>query len=164
MRSNRRRRREFPPGELMLAAMVDMMINLLIFLLTLYGTDPIEVRGSVDLQLASSQSHDPVKYAVAVVVSLKAVEIDGAPVLMLREVDGALRLPEGSAFEAFAAALVGKRDAAVAAAAAKGVEAVPDMSIQCDRRVPWEVLGPLLTQAGDAGFGQFRFVVHGEEQ
>ena len=163
MRATRRHRREFPPGELMLAAMVDMMINLLIFLLTLYGTDPIEVRGSADLQLASSASHDPVKYAVAVVVSQKAVEVDGVPLLLLREQDGALRLPEGTTLEAFVTVLAGKRDAALVVAASKGVEAVPDMSIQCDRRVPWEVLGPLLTAAGDAGFGQFRFVVHGEE-
>ena len=162
----RRRRREFPPGELMLAAMVDMMINILIFLLTLYGTDPIDVRGSADLQLASSLSHDPVKYAVAVVVSQKAVEVDGVPVLALHEDGGALRLPEGSsALDGFARELAGRRDAAVRAASERRQEpTIPDMSIQCDRRVPWEVLGPLLTVAGDVGFGQFRFVVHGEEQ
>ncbi len=147
----------------MLAAMVDMMINLLIFLLTLYGTDPIDVRGSAELQLASSASHDPVKYAVSVVVSQKAVEVDGVPVVLLREENGALRFPDGDALGGFTQALAQRRDEAVAAAAKRGEDAIPDMSIQCDRRVPWEVLGPLLTQAGDAGFGQFRFVVHGEE-
>ena len=84
--SRRRRRPHRPadhPGELALAAMVDMMINILMFLLTLYGTDPVTVQPSADLQVPASTTRRPVQYAPDLRVSAKEITLDGEVPLRL---------------------------------------------------------------------------------
>jgi biopolymer transport protein ExbD len=149
--SRRGKRRDFPPGELMLAAMVDMMINILIFLLTLYGTDPIDVQPSADLVVPSSHSKDPVEPGVSMVVTRRAVLVDGVEVAAL------------GAEKPSAAALSRLQDELVKRLVPEADGAPPELSVQCDHRVPWDVLGPVLGVAQDAGYGRFRFVVRQED-
>lgn len=146
-----KRRREMPPGELMLAAMVDMMMNLLIFLITLYGTDPIDLRPSNELVLPRAATGVPIEGAVVVEVTAKSIAVEGRPVVTLT--DG--MVPAGG-YAALAAALTAERGKVT------DVDAEPELSIQCDRRVPWSVLGPIVTVAGRSGFPEFRFIVRGD--
>jgi biopolymer transport protein ExbD len=156
-----RRRHETGGGEgLMLAAMVDMMVNLLIFLLHLYGSGGVEVPPG--LQLASSTSTAPTSPAVSVAVSPDAVSLRGKVLLRgtgndadpwQASSDGTIPVLQ-DALEAEA-----KRIEADARPAADGAVPEPEILVQVDRRVPWTALQPVLRSAGRAGFVKVRFLV-----
>jgi biopolymer transport protein ExbD len=156
------RRREFPSGELALAAMVDMMINILIFLLTLYGTDPIDVRPTPDLVVPASTSVRPVQYAVELRVSTREVAVNGKRVLELQRGAAGPMIPDGTLVDGQIPALQGvltRLAESMPPAADDGQQHAREIDIQCDRSVPWEVLGPVVDTAGKAGFVKLKFVV-----
>ena len=144
-----RRRLESGGEALMLAAMVDMFINLLLFLLHMYGTDPSA--GSADsLQLAASTATRPVEGAVLVVVRMDAVAVNGRPVAALHADDRDALLLD---------VLKSKGKAARLAAEEKGEPYSGDIVLEIDRRIPWPDLREILRVAGKAGFWNLRFVV-----
>ena len=157
----RPRRKEFPSGELALAAMVDMMMNLLIFLLTLYGTDPIDTRPTPDLLVPDSTSKRLVQYAVEVRVSQNDIAVNGKRVLSLHDGASGPSIPDG--------VLVAGQIPALGAELASIASTMPpqdpdqpaprEIDVQCDKRTPWDVLGPVVETAGKAGFVQLRFIV-----
>jgi hypothetical protein len=159
--SRRRRRPHRPsdhPGELALAAMVDMMINILMFLLTLYGTDPIAVQPTADLDVPTSTTRRPVQYAPDLRVTTREIILDGEIILALGPGPSLPpRALEDGVLPALRARLA---EAAVAARSTAETDAEPlRIDVQCDRRMPWEVLGPVLHTAGVAGFPAYRFIV-----
>jgi hypothetical protein len=140
--------------------MVDMMINILMFLLTLYGTDPVTVQPSADLQVPASTTRRPVQYAPDLRVSAKEITLDGEVLLRL---DPGPALP-AQALDDGVLPNLRARLIEAATAARGGAEAQPGdeplrIDVQCDRRMPWEVLGPVLHTAGVAGFPAYRFIV-----
>lgn len=160
----RAKRRTLPTVELSLAAMVDMMINILIFLLHLYGHGSIEAAPSDDLQLAKSSARDVVRASVAVVVARDAIRVGGQSVVELVDDQGVPRLPEGAVNGAgyvseLAEELTRRREKAEAQPLPEGQEYVPELMVETDRRVPWAVLAPVLRSGAQAGIDQYRFVV-----
>ncbi len=144
-RRRARRHREAPTGELQLAAMVDMMINLLLFLLNLYGNSS-GIQPGKDLSFARSTEDRPVHQAPAVIVSQTRVVVGGDTVGTW-SAEG--RAPDRAEIDTLQSAL----------------RALPhdaersELLLQVDRRVPWTSLGPVLTAAGAEGFANVRFVV-----
>lgn len=138
-------------GELTLAALIDVLVNILIFLLTLYGSDPGEASGIV-VELADSTSTDPVAPSVVVVVSEDEIVVGG------RDAGSLADLPDDpSALEAI---LREEWDKALADdAATPDPDPPPELVLQIDRRVPWTSLRPVLTTAASVGFVDLRFVV-----
>jgi biopolymer transport protein ExbD len=159
----RAKRREMPTVELSLAAMVDMMINILIFLLFLYGKGSLDTPPSEDLQLAKSDASEQVRASVGVVVTRKAVEVGGKSVLDLVDDGGVPRLPEGAVQDGRVPELTAALSARLAKVEAKplpaGQKYQPELLVETDRRVPWSVLGPVLRSGAEAGLEQYRFVV-----
>lgn len=159
----RAKRREMPTTELSLAAMVDMMINILIFLLFLYGRGSLEASPSEDLQLAKSTAKDTVRASVAIVLTRRSIDIGGQTALDLVDDAGVPRLPEGAVTEGhlpeIARLLEEKRVKAEQQPLPEGKVYVPELLVETDRRVPWSVLGPVLRSGAKAGFEQYRFVV-----
>jgi hypothetical protein len=159
----RAKRRAMPASELSLAAMVDMMINILIFLLHLYGRGALEAAPSEDLQLAKSTATDTVRASIAVVVSRRDIRVGGQTVLDLVDDDGVPRLPEGAVdgghLPDLARILADRRAKAEAEALPEGQQYVPELLVETDRRIPWAVLGPVLRSGSQAGIDQYRFVV-----
>lgn len=159
--------------ELMLAAMVDMLFNILIFLLHLYGTAPID-SSNPDLDLPESEATDPVEAAPIVVLTTGAVEVAGEPLVpftsnlgMLGDPaadpteGGAFGYPEGSVQEGRLPPLVEWLTARRATMLERDPEAEADtIIVECDRRVPWSLVSPVLASAGSVGFTNFRFVVN----
>lgn len=158
---SRRRRQEISTGELSLAAMVDMMINILIFLLFLYGRGGLDVPPSENMQLAKSTATEAIKPSVTLAVSFHRIEIGGKTALDLVDDHGTPRLPESAVVEGhlpdLTEILTKKREelGPTDPDAAKQ----PELLFETDRRVPWAVLGPVLRSASNAGFGQYRFIV-----
>lgn len=159
---SRPRRLESGHGELALAAMVDMMINLLIFLLHLYGNTPVQVQSNSDLILPDSRSHDPMTAAVSVVLSRRAVEVNGQQVIALVDPEGDPHFPDGSLESGRLPALMKALETAKppAAPAPDAPTEPPALLLQCDRRIPWSVLGAVVKSVGEAGFPKMKFVVN----
>jgi len=159
----RSKRREMPVTELSLAAMVDMMINILIFLLHLYGKGALDTPPSDDLQLAKSDASDVIRATVGVVVTRKAILVGGKSVLDLVDDGGVPRLPEGvlqdGRISDLATALSAKLAKVEVKPPPQGQKYVPELMVETDKRVPWSVLGPVLRSGAAVGLEQYRFVV-----
>ena len=160
-RRARERRRDAGHSELMLAAMVDMMVNLLIFLLHLYGNDPVEISRSDALVLPKSVSRDPIERAPLVVVSQEAIEAGGQPLVHLVRVDGAPSLPEDALVDGRLAGLQRWLEEQLARTPVDPAapRTPPYVVVEVDRSVPWSVVRAVVGTAGGAGYAGYRFVV-----
>jgi len=143
-------RRIEPQSDLMLAAMVDMMVNVLLFLLTLYGSAAVDG----DLQLPEGTSKSEPASEVELTISQHSVDVDGSPVIGVQSGGGWASLSEDGltrGLDALEAKLRERHDGTSTE--------TPRLAVQIDRRVPWSVVEPLIRTAGDAGFVDLRFVV-----
>ena len=151
----RARRRMHGGEELALAAMVDMMINLLVFLLFLYGSDPIDAPPGPDMELSESSATEAVRPSVAVVITVREISVEGIAVQALIARDGVPALPENTVVAGdipnLADRLRDELSRAEDRARRRGAEWEPELMIQSDRRVPWAVLQPVVHSAGSAG-------------
>jgi biopolymer transport protein ExbD len=129
---------------LTLAAMVDMMVNILMFLLHLYGSDP-NLSQREDIELPRSTARAPLEDPVKVVVSSDGASI-GGDLLGSFGLEGELtELREALAQEA--------------AAEPEGEEERRSLVVEVDRSVPWPDLRRVLRAVSSAGFEDVRFVV-----
>lgn len=158
--------------ELNITSMMDMMTIILVFLLKSYSTDDITVQGNDDLQLPVSSSLMPPKLAVNVIVSQRQILVDGEPVLMLEEAldektqQMVPRIPEDAKRGPKILELYDKMVAKAEQAKRLGEKSRSEefdfkgqVLLQCDKRLPWEIVRDVMFTAGQAQFGEFRFVV-----
>lgn len=149
----RRRRHEEISTELNLAAMVDMMVNILLFLLTFYGTAPTD---ETPMELAESVAKQPVSVRVALAITVDAIRVDGVDVVRLGTEDGKVVAPDGGpAFDQLKTRL----ELAWMEALGPADAPPPILAIQVDKRIPWSVLKPVMATATAAGWQDVRFVV-----
>ena len=138
--------------------MMDMFTIILVFLLNfLDPTNP----PSGEVLLPSGRSVEGVDAGVLLTVTPERILVAGEEVMRLE----AGALPAGAArtggrldrlYERLAEA--GEARAALDSQQ-KDSASNAVLVVQCDRTVPFSLLGELLYTAGQAGFGQFRFVV-----
>jgi biopolymer transport protein ExbD len=142
-------RRVDPQGDLLLAAMVDMMVNVLLFLLTLYGA----ADAAGDLQLPEGTSKTETAAEVELTITQQTVAVDGTSILGIQSGPGWATLSEDAltkGLDALETKLRARHD---------DFSEAPRLAVQIDRRVPWSVVEPLIRTAGDAGFTDLHFVV-----
>ena len=157
---------------LTITSMMDMMTIILVFLLKSYSTEDISVAPSDDLQIPVSTSLKPTKLAVNVVVSRKDIVVDGAWVLDLEQAlndesgDEQTTVPEddkrGQLISKLYDVLLEKAENAKDLGVRTGnadFEFKGEVLLQCDRRLPFSVIREVMFTAGQAQFGNFRFVV-----
>jgi biopolymer transport protein ExbD len=142
----------------MLAAMVDILVNILIFLLTLYGAGPEGLAAGVEVPAAGATAGDA-PHEVAVTLGTDGIAVQGRTVVPLSGAPGAARLPAdvvvGDTVQPLAEALRALAQKAVDPSGRHEAEVV----IQVDRRLPWDVVGPVVATASEAGFAKVRFLV-----
>ena len=159
-------------SELNITSMMDMMTIILVFLLKNYATEDISVAPSDDLQIPVSSALKPPKLAVNVVVSRKDVTVDGEWVLDLEQgVDEetgepVMMVPDddkrGQLISRLYDVLLEKAEAAKDLGQRTGnadFEFKGEVLLQCDKRLPFSVIREVMFTAGQAQFGNFRFVV-----
>lgn len=166
-------RRIVATGDLNITSMMDMFTIILVFLLMSFATTDAQITPNPQLVLPSSAATDKVEVAVAVVVQRNQLLVDGMPILPL--VGGsaagggaAVRLPdsavEGAVIPALLRALSEKADAARALSqATQGADRYAfsgKLLLQIDKDIPFSVVRPILTTAGEAGFDDVRFVTY----
>jgi len=155
-----------------ITSMMDMMTIILVFLLKSYGNEDISVAASDDLQVPVSMSVKPPKLAVNVVVSRKDIIVDGSHVMDLEQgIDDAtgeaeIRVPDdekrGQLISALYDVLLEKAETAKDLGVRSGqseFEFKGEVLLQCDKRLPFSVIREVMFTAGQAQFGNFRFVV-----
>jgi len=165
-------RRSAGGEELQITSMMDMMTIILVFLLKSYSTDDISVQGNDDLQLPVSSSLKPPKLAVNVIVSRSQVLVDGEPVLALEETideetgEPTMQIPPSAKRGAKIIDLYDKLVAKAETAKRLGDKAQAEefdfkgqVLLQVDKRMPFSVVREVMYTAGQAQFGEFRFVV-----
>ncbi len=164
-------RRQSDDAGLNITSMMDMMTIILVFLLKSYSTDDISVAPSNDLQVPVSTAQKPPKLAVNVVVSRREIVVDGEQILSLttgQDENGVevTQVPEdekrGQLISALYERLLEKAETAKDLAARTGREDLDfkgEILLQCDKRLPFSVIREVMFTAGQAQFGNFRFVV-----
>jgi len=165
-------RRSPQDAGLTITSMMDMMTIILVFLLKSYQTDDLSVAASDDLQIPLSSAEKTPKLAVNVVVSRKDVVVDGAWVLDLTEITSeetgepelAVPLDEkrGQLVSKLYEVLLEKAETAKdlgARAGSDNYDFKGEILLQIDKRMPFSVVREIMFTAGQAQFGNFRFVV-----
>ncbi len=168
----KKNRRGGADGELNITSMMDMMTIILVFLLKSYSTTDISVAPSEDLQIPVSTSQKPPKVAVNVVVSRKEILVDGVSVLRLGSYadtetgQPVIAVPaeekRGQMISRLYDKLLEKAETAKELGARAGSDELDfkgQILLQCDKRLPFSVIREVMYTAGQAQFGEFRFVV-----
>lgn len=160
-------------GGLSITSLMDMMTIILVFLLRSYGSDDIAVKPSGEMQLPISTSNAVPKLAVNVVVSQREIVVDGVGVMLLTRVNdektgqelAAVPADEkrGQLISKLYERLLEKAEQAKDLAARSGnreeFEFKGEILLQCDKNLPFSVVREVMYTAGQAQFGNFRFVV-----
>ncbi len=163
--------------ELNITSMMDMFTIILVFLLKSYSTEDISVAASDDLQLPTSTALKAPELAVNVVVSKSEIVVDGVKVLDLTRVPDPDNpgkewpaVPEdekkGQLISRLYDRLLEKAEAAKALGKASGREEHEfkgRILLQCDKSLPFSLVREVMYTAGQAQFGEFRFVVYKQE-
>lgn len=174
---NKATRRVSTDDELNITSMMDMFTIILVFLLKSYSTEDISVAASGDLQLPVSYSKKAPELAVNLVVSKTQVVVDGVPVMDLTRVPDEtnpgqelIAVPEdeknGQMINKLFERLLEKAEQAKALAEASGNtehEFKGQILLQCDKTLPFAVIREVMYTAGQAQFGEFRFVVYKQD-
>jgi biopolymer transport protein ExbD len=167
-------RRSLVGAELNITSMMDMMTIILVFLLKSYDATEVTVTPSAELQLPFSSAEKDPELAVNLVVARDQIVVDGVSVIRLTKIpDEAhpgqelIAIPEdekrGQVVTKLYDRLLEKAEAAKAIGEQSGSEAHAfkgRILIQCDKGLPFSVLREVMYTAGQAQFGEFKFVVY----
>jgi biopolymer transport protein ExbD len=133
---------------LQITSMADIFTILLVFLLKSYAVGALEVQPSRGLELPVASRTDVAEQRIALEVSENSVQLDGQPVLPLKnfELEGATRV------EPLGKALGEKR-------AALGDDSKGKLLLVADARVPFETLETVMKTAANQGFSDLKLAV-----
>ena len=177
--------RKMKDEELNITSMMDMMTIILVFLLKSYSTQDISIAGDVDLELPSSTSLKEPELAVNVVVTRSRIVVDGVELptsggrspLRLERIEDEDRpgreiiaIPEEEKRGQLIASLFERLERKATDSKAMGESTGNDehdfkgrVLLQCDKKLPFSVIREVMYTAGQAQFGEFKFVVYKTE-
>jgi biopolymer transport protein ExbD len=167
-------RRSEVDADLNINSMMDMMTIILVFLLKSYSTTDVSVAPSDDLVLPFSSAQKAPEMAVNLIVEKGQLVVDGVPVMSLttgpdEENPGQnlVVVPEdelqGQLIGKLYDRLREKADSSKNLASQSGNsdhEFKGRILLQVDKDMPFSVLRTVMYTAGQAEFGEFRFVVY----
>jgi biopolymer transport protein ExbD len=166
--------RQKQDADLNINSMMDMMTIILVFLLKSYATSDVSIAASDDLQLPTSSPQKAPELAVNLVVTGNQIVVDGVPVLNLTVVpdedNPGIEMPavpddekRGQSITKLYDRLVEKAQTAKEMAersANDDFDFKGRILLQVDRQMPFSVLREVMYTAGQAQFGEFKFVVY----
>ena len=170
-------RRNKLDASLNINSMMDMMTIILVFLLKSYSTTDVSVAPSENLQLPFSSAEKAPEMSVNLVVEKGQLVVDGVPVMALTKVPDpdkpgkdTVAVPEdemrGQTITKLYDRLLEKAEAAKKLGDSSGN---PDLAfkgrilLQVDKDMPFSVLRSVMYTAGQAQFGEFKFVLYKQE-
>jgi hypothetical protein len=150
---------------------MDMMTIILVFLLKSYSTEDVTVQASEELQIPASSALTPIKTAVNLVITKNDIILDGELILSLEPIqnDKGATVPsiaqvekKGQLITDLYERLLEKAEEAKeigSRIAADEAQFKGQILLQCDRTLPFSLIREVMYTAGQAQFGEFRFVV-----
>lgn len=170
-------RRQELDDSLNISSMMDMMTIILLFLLKSYSAEDISVEGDESLELPVSSAQKMPELSVNLVVSKRQIVVDGVPVLNLTKIPDdenpgrdLITVPEdekkGQMITKLYDRLLEAAERSKAIAEQSGSEEHEfkgRILLQCDKTLPFAVLREVMYTAGQAQFGEFKFVVYKQE-
>ena len=167
-------RRSEVDADLNINSMMDMMTIILVFLLKSYSTTDVSVAPSDDLVLPFSSAQKAPEMAVNLVVEKGQLVVDGVPVMPLTTApdednpgQNLVVVPEdelqGQLIGKLYDRLREKADSSKNLASQSGNsdhEFKGRILLQVDKDMPFSVLRTVMYTAGQAEFGEFKFVVY----
>lgn len=167
-------RRQDVDAGLNINSMMDMMTIILVFLLKSYSTSDVSVAPSDNLKLPFSSAQKAPEVAVNLVVEKGQIVVDGVPVLSLSTAPDEdkpgkdmIVVPEdelrGQQITKLYDRLLEKAEAAKKLGESSGnpdLEFKGRILLQVDQDMPFSVLRTVMYTAGQAQFGEFKFVVY----
>jgi biopolymer transport protein TolR len=140
-----------------LVALIDILTNILFFLLVSYASQELQLQQAQKVKLPSSYSQQSMK--MATVVSLSEGELRVEQIAVAKIVDGKYNVTlEGDKIVPLYNKLNTLR--AMRRSATKGPSENDDVVLLlCDRHVPFSLLSKVLRTAAMAGYPNFRFAV-----
>lgn len=167
----KRARRSVGEEGLTITSLMDAMTIILCFLLKSYEATDVTVTPSEELQIPASSALAPIKSTVQLVVSRSKIVVDNKEILQLEEVPGddgrpTYQVPsmekKGQLISELYTVLNDKAQelkdihdsTGLSEAAFKG-----QILLQCDRKLPFNVIREIMYTAGQAQFSEFKFVV-----
>lgn len=170
-------RRPSADAGLNITSMMDMMTIILVFLLKSFSSSDVSVAPSDQLQLPTSTTQKAPELAVNLVVAKNQIVVDGVPVISMTLAPDSdnpgqslVAVPEdekrGQVITKLYDRLLEKAEAAKTLAEQSGNEEHAfkgRILIQCDKELPFSVLREVMYTAGQAQFGEFKFVVYKTE-
>lgn len=145
------------PISLNMTALMDILSNLLFFLLASYAVSNTEIKGAEDMQLPSSTSEQQASISILVRVTLDVIEVEGNPIVKL---DNG-KLPAKYFVDDRVTPLF-KMLELYAKNGKKGVKMTEDntvLLVLADKRADFDLVSKVLKTSGYAGFPNFRFAV-----
>ena len=159
LRAKARARTQEDAG-LSITSLMDMMTIILVFLLKSYSVEDIQVKPSADLKLPSSTSKKDPEVAVNVVISKRTIAVDGVKVIDVTDMEVADEYKRGTMITPLYDTLQEKSDEGKAVAAKNPNNPFKGrLLLQCDKDIPFSLLREVMYTAGQAQFGEFKFVV-----
>lgn len=136
-----------------LTALLDVLTNLLFFLMVGMAAQQSSIELDVPIELPSSTAELPPKQTLTVTVTETQLLLDKEVVSAVR--NGRIGTDTGRIEPLFRSLSVvhGKR---VAAGAKANQEGEDTLFVLCDRRVPYALIRRVLTTAAEAGYPKFR--------
>jgi biopolymer transport protein ExbD len=169
--AKKKTRRPTTEGALSITSMMDMMTIILCFLLKSYQTTDVTIEASADLKIPSSTALTPIKKSVQLVVTRSQIIVDGSAVVDLEKRPGdqgeVSHVPDsakkGQLIDDLYTKLLEEADKAKdMGSELEGFEDAQfkgQIMLQCDRTLPFSLIREVMYTAGQAQFGEFRFVV-----
>jgi len=167
-------RRASAATELNITSMMDMMTIILVFLLKSFASTEVNVTPSDELVLPFSTATKNPELAVQLTVERDKIIVDGVEVMQLIEVDDpnnpGQKVPavaetdlKGQLIGPLSDRLTEKAETAKAIGEKTGNEKMAfkgQILLMVDSKMPFNVLRSVMYTAGQAQFGEFRFVVY----
>jgi biopolymer transport protein TolR len=140
-----------------LVALIDILTNILFFLLVSYASQELQLQQAQKVKLPASYAQQSMK--MATVVSLGEGELRVEQIFVAKIVDGKYNVPlEGDKIVPLYNKLNTLR--AMRRSATKGPSENDDVVLLlCDRHVPFSLLSKVLRTSAMAGYPNFRFAV-----
>lgn len=152
-------------AEVNMTSLMDIFVNVLIYLLMSYSSSPVDVSQTDELKLPGSSSQLPIENTTSVGITTRVILVDRKKICDVRDgtVDAQLKKDQQASSYEILPLLESLKDAANrqkklakfnSAIQFKGI-----VTIVADHRMTFRLLSEIMYTAGQAEFGKFKFAI-----
>lgn len=151
--------------ELKMTSLMDIFVNVLIYLLMNYSSSPVDVAQTEERKLPTSTAQLPIKHTTTIGITTRAILVNRKKVCDVRDgtVDAQLKKDQQPSSYLILPLLDKLKEAAnkrkKLAKFNSAIKFEGIVTIVADSRMPFRLLSEIMYTAGQASFGKFKFAV-----